>query len=64
MNYLLTPKYRVSVRPQWDFEEQEFRAVSLVVTRKFPDFSLTVRVRHDEIEDQTTIGASLDLVEF
>jgi lipopolysaccharide assembly outer membrane protein LptD (OstA) len=63
-NYKLTPKYRVSLRPQWDFEEDDFRAVRLVVTRAFPDFTLAIEVRRDEIEDETTVGASLDLVEF
>jgi hypothetical protein len=63
-DYRLTPKYRVAVRPQWDFEADDFRAVRLLVTRRFPDFELTFEVRRDEIEDETTIGASLDLVEF
>jgi hypothetical protein len=63
-NYELTPKYHVSFRPQWDFEENDLRAVRLIVTRSFPDFDLAIEVRRDEIEDETTIGASLDLVEF
>ncbi|MHC4082243.1 MAG: LPS assembly protein LptD [Planctomycetota bacterium] len=63
-NYELTPKYRVSLRPQWDFDEDDFRAVRLIVTRSFPDFQIAVEVRRDEIEDETTIGASMDLVEF
>jgi hypothetical protein len=63
-NYELTPKYHVSFRPQWDFEENDFRAIRLIVTRSFPDFKLAIEIRRDEIEDQTTIGASMDLVEF
>jgi lipopolysaccharide assembly outer membrane protein LptD (OstA) len=63
-NYELTPKYRVSFRPQWDFQENDLRAIRVVVTRRFPDFDLSFEVRRDEIEDETSIGASLDLVEF
>jgi hypothetical protein len=63
-NYELTPKYHVSFRPQWDFEEDDFRAIRLIVTRSFPDFDVAIEVRRDEIEDETTIGASMDLVEF
>ena len=29
-----------------------------------PDFDLSFRVRRDEIRDETTFGASLDIVEF
>jgi len=63
-SYRLTPKYRVNVSPQWDFREDEFRAVRLRIIRIFPDFELTVQVRHDEIKDDTTFAASIDLVEF
>ncbi|MHC4990944.1 MAG: LPS assembly protein LptD [Planctomycetota bacterium] len=62
--YKLTPKYRVSLRPDWDFEENDFRSVSVRVVRSFPDFDLTVQVKQDEIRDETSIGASIDLVEF
>ncbi|MHC4415868.1 MAG: LPS assembly protein LptD [Planctomycetota bacterium] len=63
-SYLLTPKYRVSLRPQWDFQANEFRSVSLRVVRRFPEFDLTIQVRHDEIKDDTSLGASIGLVEF
>lgn len=63
-NYRLTPKYRVQFRPDWDFREDEFRSVRLRVTRSFPDFDFNVQVRYDQIRDDTTIGASLDLAEF
>jgi hypothetical protein len=62
--YRLSPVYQVSFRPQWDFRQDEFRSVTLRVTRSFPDFDLEVQVKHDEIKDDTSIGASLDLVEF
>ena len=62
--YQLTRKYKVALRPQWDFAANDFRAISLILTRTFPDFDVTFLIRRDEIADQTTVGASLDLVEF
>jgi hypothetical protein len=63
-DYRLTPKYRIGFRPQWDFEEDDFRSIAVRVTRRFPDFDLVVQVKHDEIRDDTSIGASVGLVEF
>jgi len=63
-NYRLTRKYRIGFTPQWDFVENDFRAVDLRVTRSFPDFDVTIRVRHDQIKDDTTFAASVGLVEF
>jgi hypothetical protein len=54
----------VSLRPQWDFNANDFRAIGLRITRRFPDFSLIFQVLRDEIADETTIGVSMDLVEF
>ena len=62
--YDITSKYNILLLPQWDFVASDFRAVSIVVVRRFPDFDFTLRVTRDEITDQTTVGASLDLVEF
>ena len=62
--YQLTSKYRVSLAPQWDLRTNDFRAISLDLVRRFPDFDLIVRIRRDEITDETSIGASIDLVEF
>ncbi len=63
-DYQLTPKYRVILRPQWDLREDEFRAVRFGVTRSFPDFDFTIQIRHDEIRDDTTLAASMDLATF
>ncbi len=63
-SYRLTPKYRVFLSPQWDFKANEFRAVSLTIIRRFPDFDVSFNVIHDEIADETTFGASLQLAEF
>ena len=59
-----TPARRILLSPQWDLREDEFRAVRLRVIRIFPDFELTLQVRHDEIKNDTTFAASIDLVEF
>ena len=63
-NYELTSKYRVSFRPQWDFDTNDLRAIRLIVTRRFPDFDITFEIRRDEISNETTVGASMDLVQF
>ena len=62
--YDITSKYNVLLLPQWDFVASDFRAITLVLVRRFPDFDFTLRITRDEITDQTTLGASLDLVEF
>ncbi len=62
--YKLSPVYHVAIRPEWDFAADEFRLLTLQMTRTFPDFDLIVRVEHDEIEDETTVGASIDVASF
>lgn len=62
--YQLTPKYRISVQPQWDFDEEDFRALNLEVGRAFPDFTFVVLFRYDKIQDETTVGASIDLARY
>ncbi len=62
--YQLTPKSTVQIDPEWDFNADEFRSIGVQVTRSFPEFDLIVRVRHDEIEDDTIVGASLGRVLF
>ena len=62
--YQLTPKYTVQIDPEWDLRANDFRAIGITVTRSFPEFDLIVRVRHDEIEDDTIVGASLGRVLF
>ena len=62
--YQLTPKYTVQIDPEWDLRADEFRAIGVQVTRSFPEFDLIVRVRHDEIEDDTSVGASRGRVLF
>lgn len=63
-DYQISKKYRVRLRPQWDFREDEFRAIGFSVTRSFPDFDFTIKIRHDAIRDDTSFGASMDVVKF
>lgn len=63
-NYRLTPKYRMTLSPQWDLRNDEFRAVSARVIRSFPDFDLIVQMRYDKLRDDLTIGATIGLVQF
>ncbi|MCI0363532.1 MAG: LPS assembly protein LptD [Phycisphaerales bacterium] len=63
-NYQLTPKYRIAIVPQYDFREQDFRSLDARLTRSFPDFNFTLRVKYDQIRDDTIFGAMLELVEF
>jgi hypothetical protein len=62
--YQITPKYRIMLNPQYDFDEERFRALTLRVTRSFPDFDLTFVIRYDQIRDDTLFGASLGLAKF
>lgn len=63
-DYQMTRKYKVSLRPQWDFAANDLRAISLILTRAFPDFNFTFLIRQDRIANEVTVGASVDLVEF
>ncbi|MCZ6836216.1 MAG: LPS assembly protein LptD, partial [Planctomycetota bacterium] len=63
-NYLITPKYKIAISPQWDLEEDDLRSISARLQRAFPDFTLTTRIRYDDIRDETTVSASIDLIEF
>ena len=47
-----------------DLEEDDLRSISARIQRAFPDFTLTTRVRYDDIRDETTVSASIDLIEF
>jgi len=62
--YQLTPKYRISLRPQWDFRFDEFRSLRVQFIRSFPDFDFTFGVTHDSIQNETRFAASVDLHQF
>lgn len=62
--YQLTPKYQVAIAPQWDFRADDLRSMNFKLTRSFPDFDFTLAVRYDQIADETSVGASLNIAEF
>lgn len=63
-DYQITPKYRLQLYPQYDFREEDFRAMYVRMTRNFPDFDLIFLVRYDRIRDDTTVGLSIGFVDF
>ena len=64
IDYKLTRQYRFVVVPQWDFNLDEFRAMTLRIVRTFPDFDLLLTMSYDSIRDETSYGASIRLAEF
>jgi hypothetical protein len=62
--YWLTTRYKLDLRPDIDLRNDRFRAVGLTITRRFPEFDLSVKLRYDDIRDDTSVGASIGLVEF
>ena len=62
--YRLSPTYSVLLRPTWDLQTDDFRAVNLTVTRRFPDVDLRVSVNYDEFRDETSFGTSLGFTSF
>ncbi|MGI9014233.1 MAG: LPS assembly protein LptD [Phycisphaerales bacterium] len=62
--YQITPKYAVTVSPQWDFQRDDFRSFRVTVVRSFPDFDLLFIADRDEVRDETSFSLSLRLAEF
>lgn len=62
--YRMSARYLILVRPQWDLEASDFRSFLVRVVRSFPEFDFIVQVSHDDIRDDTSIGAALQLAEF
>ena len=62
--YQVSPKYSLRLRPQWDFNENEFRSLRLWIIRSFPDFDFSLVVNHNAIRDDTTIGARIAVRPF
>ncbi len=54
--YQFTKKYRARGRLVYNFEEQDFQAVVGNVYREFPNGSLGLEVRYDNIRGETSIG--------
>lgn len=62
--YRLTPTYRVSLYPQWDFREDDLRSINVRIMRSFPDFDFAIGLTYDRIRDETSVAASLNVAKF
>jgi hypothetical protein len=56
--------YRMSVRPTWNFSENDFQAFQAGVTRSLPDFDLNFYVRYSQISGETSAGVSIGQTRF
>ncbi len=57
--YQLTKQYSLTVSPQYDLVESNFRSASVGLTRMFPDFYLSVGASFNQIVDNTSFFASI-----
>ena len=56
--------YRLSVKPTWNFSENDFQALRAGVTRSLPDFDLNIYVSYSQISGETTAGMSIGQTRF
>ncbi|MFM7480157.1 MAG: hypothetical protein ACKO4V_03385 [Planctomycetota bacterium] len=59
--YQLSKKYALTVAPQYDLVQEDFRAFSAALTRTFPDFFLSIGASYNKITDLTTFNASIQI---
>ncbi len=59
VEYVLTPKYHVSISQSFDIGAGKSRDITLVVTRRLPDWLLLITANFDTIEDTTSFGVGL-----
>ncbi|MSR28437.1 MAG: hypothetical protein EXS03_02530 [Phycisphaerales bacterium] len=57
--YQISKKYAMNLTPQWDLVENNFRAVSVALSRTFPDFNLAFGASFNQIVNNTTFFASI-----
>lgn len=62
--YQISPKHRIDFSPQYSFRYDDLQSLNFKYTRSFPDFDLTVQVKYDQIQHETSLGASLGFAEF
>lgn len=62
--YEISKTYAVAVRPQYNFSEEDFQAVSATLTRRLADFDLALYIRYDQIRGETTGGIRLANTKF
>lgn len=59
IGYQISKKYTMNLTPQWDLVQNNFRAVSLMLGRTFPDFNLSIGAAYNQIVDNTTFFAAI-----
>jgi hypothetical protein len=57
--YELTKKWTATFRHRISFSDNETRDVTLTLERKLPQMLLTIVVRHDEIDNEQSVGFSV-----
>ncbi len=57
--YQVSKKYSLTVSPQYDLVESNFRSASVALTRTFPDFYLSIGASFNQIVDNTAFFASV-----
>ncbi len=59
--YQISKKYSFTLSPQYDLVESNFRAATIGLTRTFPDFFLSIGASYNQIVDNTTFFASIQI---
>ncbi len=59
VEYQVSKKYSLTISPQYDLVESNFRSASVGLTRTFPDFYLSIGASFNQIVDNTTFFASI-----
>ncbi len=57
--YQVSKKYSLTISPQYDLVESNFRSASVALTRTFPDFYLSIGASFNQIVDNTSFFASI-----
>jgi lipopolysaccharide assembly outer membrane protein LptD (OstA) len=59
INYLLTPKYHVSISQGFDIERSQTRNISVVLTRRLPRWVFMLAIDYDTLGNEQSIGIAL-----
>ncbi|MAE61770.1 MAG: hypothetical protein CMJ49_10495, partial [Planctomycetaceae bacterium] len=59
IEYLLTPKYHITLSQSFDFGHNQSNDVSIVLTRRMPRWLLMVSANYDTLGDISSVGLSI-----
>ena len=59
IGYQISKKYAMNMTPQWDLVKNNFRAISVGLSRTFPDFNVSLGASFNQIVNNTTFFASI-----